>query len=47
MRAFIKFNRGVMKMPMLVRLWLMLLVALNTERPLIRCLEKSVAKSVV
>ena len=34
MRAFIKFNRGVMKMPMLVRLWLMLLVALNLVVPL-------------
>lgn len=34
MRAFIKFNRGVMKMPVLVRLWLMLLVALNLVVPL-------------
>ncbi len=34
MRAFIKFNRGVMKMPMLVRLWLMLLVALNLVVPM-------------
>ncbi len=34
MRAFIKFNMGVMKMPMLVRLWLMLLVALNLVVPL-------------
>ncbi len=34
MRAFIKFNRGVMKMPMIVRLWLMLLVALNLVVPL-------------
>ena len=34
MRAFIKFNKGMMKMPIAVRLWLMLLVAVNLLVPL-------------
>ena len=29
MRAFIKFNKGIMKMPMLMQLWLMLLMVVN------------------
>ena len=34
MRAFIKFNKGLMKSPIHVRLWLMVLVALNLVAPL-------------
>ena len=34
MHAFIKFNRGMMKMAVPVRLWLMLLVAINLVVPL-------------
>lgn len=34
MRAFLKFNRGVLKMPLPWRLWLMLLVATNLVVPL-------------
>ena len=34
MRAFIRFNRGVMRAPLPVRLWLMLLVAANLGAPL-------------
>ena len=34
MRAFIKFNRGMMKMPFAVRMWLMLLVVANLVVPL-------------
>jgi hypothetical protein len=34
MRAFIKFNKGVMKMPMLWQIWLMLLVLANMIVPL-------------
>ena len=34
MRAFIKFNKGMMKMPIAVRVWLMLLVAVNLVVPL-------------
>ena len=34
MRAFIKFNKGMLKMPLPVRLWLMLLVAANMVVPL-------------
>ena len=34
MRAFIRFNQGVMRSPLLVRLWLMLLVAANLGAPL-------------
>ncbi len=34
MRAFIKFNKGVMKMPILWQLWLMLLVVVNLIVPL-------------
>lgn len=33
-RAFIKFNKGMMKMPVHWRLWLMLLVTLNVVVPL-------------
>ncbi|MCZ6676082.1 MAG: hypothetical protein O7E52_02405 [Candidatus Poribacteria bacterium] len=34
MNAFIKFNKGVMKTPIPVRLWLMLLVVVNLVIPL-------------
>ncbi len=34
MRAFIKFNRGIMRMPIHWQLWLMLLVAVNLVIPL-------------
>ena len=34
MRAFIKFNKGMMKMAVSVRLWLMLLVTVNLVVPL-------------
>ncbi len=34
MRAFIRFNQGVMRSPLPVRLWLMLLVAANLGAPL-------------
>ncbi len=34
MRAFIKFNKGVMKMPILWQLWLMRLVVVNLVVPL-------------
>ncbi len=34
MRAFIKFNRGVLKMPLHWQLWLTLLVAANMVVPL-------------
>ncbi len=34
MQAFIKFNKGLMKRPIFVRFWLMLLVVLNMVVPL-------------
>ena len=34
MRAFLRFNRGVMRMPLPVRLWLVLLVTANMVIPL-------------
>ena len=34
MRAFIKFHKGVMGMPIYVRLWLMVLIAANMVAPL-------------
>ena len=34
MRAFIKFNKGMMKMPVHWQLWLMLMVAVNLVVPL-------------
>ena len=34
MRGFIRFNRGVMKMPLPWRLWLLVLVGLNAVVPL-------------
>ena len=34
MRAFIKFNKGMMKMPVRWQLWLMLMVAVNLVVPL-------------
>ncbi len=34
MRAFIKFNKGIMKMPLPWQLWLMLLVTVNLVIPL-------------
>ncbi len=44
MKAFIKFNKGVLKMPISWRLWLMLLVAANVVAPLffLRHLEAQV-----
>ncbi len=35
MRAFLKFNRGVLKMPLHWQLWLILLVAANGVAPLL------------
>lgn len=34
MNAFIKFNKGILKMPIYVRLWLILLIAINMVAPL-------------
>lgn len=34
MHAFIKFNKGLMKMPVQWRLWLLLLVGINLVVPL-------------
>ena len=34
MRAFLKFNAGLMRMPVSVRLWLMLLITANMIIPL-------------
>ena len=34
MRAFIKFHKGIMRMPLPWRLWLMLLIAVNMVAPL-------------
>ncbi len=34
MRAFVKFNKGIMSMPILWQLWLMLLVTFNLIIPL-------------
>jgi hypothetical protein len=34
MRAFIEFNKGIMKMPLPWRLWLMLLITMNLAVPL-------------
>ncbi len=34
MRAFLKFNKGILRMPLPWRLWMMLLVALNLVLPL-------------
>ncbi len=34
MRAFIKFNKGIMKMPLHWQLWLVLLVTVNLILPL-------------
>jgi hypothetical protein len=34
MNAFIKFNKGILKMPICVRLWLILLLAVNMFMPL-------------
>ncbi len=33
MRAFIKFNKGLMKLPMQWKIWLMMLVAVNMIVP--------------
>ncbi len=46
MSAFIKFNKGLMKSPIHVRLWLMVLVALNLVAPLF-FLERLEAQVVV
>ena len=35
MRAFIKFNKGIMKMPVQWQLWLMLLITVNLIVPLL------------
>ena len=44
MKAFIKFNKGILKMPIAWQLWLMLLVAANVVAPLffLRHLEAQV-----
>ncbi len=34
MRAFLKFNKGILRMPLPWRLWMLLLVALNLVLPL-------------
>ena len=34
MRAFMKFNKGILKMPVALQLWLMLLVSVNLIAPL-------------
>ena len=34
MHAFIKFNKGLLKMPLYARLWLMFLIAINMFLPL-------------
>ena len=34
MRAFLKFNKGILRMPLPWRLWMVLLVALNLVLPL-------------
>ena len=35
MNAFIKFNRGILRLPIAVRLWLLLLMAVNLVVPVI------------
>ncbi len=35
MRAFLKFNKGVMKMPIAARVWMMILVAANMVAPIV------------
>ena len=49
MRAFIKFNKGIMKMPIQWQLWLMLLMVVNMVVPLfyLNRLEAQVIFSVI
>ena len=49
MRAFIKFNKGIMKMPIQWRLWLMLLMVVNLVVPLfyLNRLEAQVVLAVI
>jgi hypothetical protein len=46
MNAFIKFNRGIFRLPIPVRLWLMLLMAVNLVVPVIY-LQRSEARIVL
>ncbi len=46
MNAFIKFNRGVLKLPILVRVWLMLLMSVNLLAPIIY-IQRSEARIVL
>ena len=46
MNAFIKFNRGIFRLPIGVRLWLMLLMAVNLVVPVIY-LQRSEARIVL
>ena len=46
MNAFIKFNRGIFRLPIGVRLWLMLLMAVNLVVPVIY-FERSEARIVL
>jgi hypothetical protein len=46
MNAFIKFNRGIFQLPIPVRLWLMLLMAVNLVVPVIY-LQRSEARIVL
>ncbi len=46
MRAFIKFNQGIMKMPVHWQLWLMVLITFNLVIPLF-LLSHGVAQVVV
>ncbi len=46
MNAFIKFNRGVLRLPILVRVWLMLLMAVNLLAPILY-IQRSEARIVL
>jgi hypothetical protein len=46
MNAFIKFNRGILRLPILVRVWLTLLMAVNLLAPIIY-IQRSEARIVL
>ena len=46
MNAFIKFNRGILQLPILVRVWLMLLMSVNLLAPIIY-IQRSEARIVL
>jgi hypothetical protein len=46
MNAFIKFNRGILRLPILVRVWLMLLMSVNLLAPIIY-IQRSEARIVL